>query len=75
MPLSRFNLTRRELQVLWLLVDGKTNKEIAADLCICEKTAVFHVGRLLSKLDVRTRTEAVRLIAQLGLVKKCQGFS
>jgi DNA-binding NarL/FixJ family response regulator len=71
MPLSRFNLTQRELQVLWLLGDGKTNKEIAARLCVSEKTVEFHIGRLLSKLNVRTRTEAVLLIAQLGLFKKC----
>jgi DNA-binding NarL/FixJ family response regulator len=75
MPLSRFNLTRREIQVLWLLAKGKMNKEIAAELCIAEKTVEFHLGKLFMKLGARTRVEAVILIARAGLLEKTRDIS
>ena len=52
-------LTRRELDVLRLLVRGQTNLEIAADLVISQATVKFHVTNLLRKLHVRNRAEAV----------------
>jgi NarL family two-component system response regulator LiaR len=64
------NLTRRELQVLHLLVEGKTNKEIASELCICQKTVEFHLGSLFSKIKARTRTEAVLWAMQKRLVRR-----
>ncbi|BCX04571.1 MAG: DNA-binding response regulator [Candidatus Roseilinea sp.] len=62
-------LTPREAQVLRLMAEGKTNKEIAAQLAITERTVKFHVGAILGKLGAGNRTEAVRLAAQLGWVK------
>lgn len=56
---KRFALTERETQVLTLVVDGLTNEEIGARLTISKSTAVFHVKRLLSKMEVRNRTELV----------------
>ena len=61
-------LTDREREVLQLLAQGKTNKEIAAALVISERTAKFHVGSILSKLGAGNRTEAVTIAAQRGLV-------
>jgi DNA-binding NarL/FixJ family response regulator len=61
-------LTEREMEVLKLLAQGKTNKEIAAALVISERTVKFHVGSILSKLGAGNRTEAVTLAAQRGLV-------
>ena len=62
-----FGLTPRERQVLELLADGRTNREIGQTLFMAEKTASVHVSRILSKLDVRTRTEAAAVAHRLGL--------
>jgi NarL family two-component system response regulator LiaR len=64
-----FAFTRRELEVLALLAQGKTNREIAAQLVISERTVKFHVSSILHKLNASNRTEAVSLAAQLGLVE------
>ena len=53
-----FGLTPRERQVLALVARGATNREIGATLFMAEKTASVHVSRILSKLNVRSRTEA-----------------
>jgi ATP/maltotriose-dependent transcriptional regulator MalT len=53
-----FGLTSRERQVLALVAEGATNREIGAQLFMAEKTASVHVSRILSKLNVRSRTEA-----------------
>lgn len=62
-------LTEREREVLSLLAQGRTNKEIAASLVISERTVKFHVSSILAKLGVGNRTEAVTLAAQQGLVQ------
>jgi len=61
-------LTNRELEVLRLLAEGCSNKQIAVRLGISENTTKFHVNAIFSKLDVETRTEAVVRAARLGLV-------
>ncbi len=53
-----FGLTTRERQVLALIAEGATNRQIGAALFMAEKTASVHVSRILAKLGVRTRTEA-----------------
>ena len=62
-----FGLTPRERQVLSLLAGGATNREIGARLFMAEKTASVHVSRILSKLDVRSRTEAAAVAHRHGL--------
>ncbi len=62
-------LTEREMQVLQLLAQGKSNKEIAAMLSISERTVKFHVSSIMSKLGANNRTEAVTVAAQRGLIK------
>ena len=54
-------LTRRELQVLRLLADGQAQAEIASELVISTKTVGTHIEHILSKLDVRSRAQAVAL--------------
>ena len=61
-------LTAREQDVLAQLALGKTNKEIAADLFITERTVKFHVSAILNKMGAGNRTEAVTLAAQQGLI-------
>jgi DNA-binding CsgD family transcriptional regulator/tetratricopeptide (TPR) repeat protein len=63
-----FGLTARERQVLALLADGATNREIGAQLYMAEKTASVHVSRILAKLGVRSRTEAAALAHRHALV-------
>ena len=64
-PLAQ--LTPRELEVLLLVAEGRTNREIGATLFMSEKTASVHVSRILAKLDVRSRTEAAAVAHRLGL--------
>lgn len=62
------NLTRREHEVLELIVAGKSNKQIGEALTISEHTVETHVGHLLSKLAVASRTEAIVWVWRHGLM-------
>lgn len=62
-------LTAREGEVLELLSRGLANKSIARELSISEHTVKFHVSSIYSKLQVRSRAEAVSRGARLGLLK------
>lgn len=62
-------LTQRERDVLKVLASGLSNKSIARQLDIGEGTVKFHVKALLEKLDASTRTEAVRIALQRGLLR------
>jgi two-component system NarL family response regulator len=66
---TRVQLTPRELATLRLLADGKSNKEIANDLGISERTVKTHLGHLFEKLGVTSRTEAVKVATRRGLVR------
>ena len=61
-------LTARELDVLRLVAEGRTNPRIGKALYMSPKTASVHVSRILSKLDARTRTEAAGVAHRLGLL-------
>ena len=62
-------LSARELDVLKLLVGGAGNKAIAVRLTLSENTVKYHVGNILSKLNVQSRSEAVAVAIQRGLVE------
>ena len=62
---ARFDLTGRETEVLALLVNGDSNRQIARALFISERTVAVHVSRILDKLGVRNRTEAATVGARL----------
>ena len=63
------NLTAREREVLVLIADGATNKEIAAKLVVSENTARNHVSHILSKLGFSRRSEAAAYAVRKGLTK------
>jgi DNA-binding NarL/FixJ family response regulator len=65
---TSLGITERERQVLQLLADGRSNKEIAAQLGLSPNTVKTHVARLFEKLRVARRTEAIVLARELGLV-------
>ncbi|WP_315778940.1 MULTISPECIES: response regulator transcription factor [unclassified Bradyrhizobium] len=64
-----FQLTARERDVLALMAEGCSNKEIARSLGISVHTAKFHVGSLLEKLDATGRTDAVAHAARRGIIE------
>jgi DNA-binding NarL/FixJ family response regulator len=67
-PEKVYDLTRRELDVLKELVDGKTNPEIAQTLSVSRATVKTHVSNILGKLNVSSRIEAVKLALEKTLV-------
>jgi DNA-binding NarL/FixJ family response regulator len=62
------SLTERELEVLSLVGHGRSNKEIATDLGITERTARTHVSNILGKLDLQSRTQAALYAVERKLV-------
>ena len=64
-----FGLTPREREVLAMVAEGATNREIGERLFMAEKTASVHVSRILAKLDVRSRTEAAAVAHRHGLAR------
>jgi RNA polymerase sigma factor (sigma-70 family) len=62
------SLTPREQEVLRLVADGLTNRQIGERLYMSDKTASVHVSRILAKLEVSGRTEAAALATRLGLL-------
>jgi DNA-binding CsgD family transcriptional regulator/tetratricopeptide (TPR) repeat protein len=69
-PAASLGLTRREAEVLALVAEGRTNRQIGQALFITPKTASVHVSRILAKLGVAGRGEAAAVAHRLGLDKQ-----
>jgi DNA-binding CsgD family transcriptional regulator len=67
---ASLGLTRREAEVLALVAEGRTNRQIGQLLFITPKTASVHVSRILAKLGVAGRGEAAAIAHRLGLDKR-----
>jgi two-component system nitrate/nitrite response regulator NarL len=67
---NAFGLTKRERDVLMLLADGAGQKAIAADLVLSPKTVATHIQRILAKLGVHSRAEAVAVAHREGLARR-----
>ena len=67
-PASLGALTPRETEVLQLIAHGLSNTEISDTLVIAEQTTKTHIGRILAKLDLRDRAQAVVLAYETGLI-------
>jgi DNA-binding CsgD family transcriptional regulator len=68
-PPADIDLTAREREILVLLVDGLSNKEIAQRLVVSPRTIETHVERVLGKLEVGSRSRAIAKALRLGLVR------
>jgi DNA-binding NarL/FixJ family response regulator len=67
--LEKTGLSAREIEVLTLVATGRTNRQIADELFITEKTAGHHVSNVLGKLGVASRVEAAALAHRLGILE------
>jgi len=66
--LGRFGLSPRELEVLWVLTEGRSNREIGERLFISDRTVGVHVRRILAKLGVSGRVEAAGIAIRSGML-------
>ena len=68
------DLTSREMEILQLVLAGRTNKAIAAQFFITEKTVEFHLAHIYTKIGVRTRLMAGIWALQQGLSQETRGI-
>jgi DNA-binding CsgD family transcriptional regulator len=67
--LASLGVSERELEVLTLLADGRSNKEIARQLEVSPNTVKTHIANLFDKLGVKRRTEAILRARELGVIR------
>jgi NarL family two-component system response regulator LiaR len=66
---ENLGITRRELEILELMANGMSNREIAEKLCVSENTVKTHSSRVLNKLGAKRRTQAVQFGKECGLLR------
>jgi DNA-binding NarL/FixJ family response regulator len=65
---AELDLTKRELEVLRLIADGQSNREIARQLFVSEETVKSHMRNVLARLQARSRANAVAIALRHGLI-------
>ena len=68
------DLTPREEEILRLVLAGQTNRAIAAEICISEKTVEFHLDKIYTKIGMRTRMLAGMWAMRQGIGTKTRGI-
>jgi DNA-binding NarL/FixJ family response regulator len=68
------DLTPREIEILQLVLIGRTNKAIAAEICISEKTVEFHLNHIYTKVGVHSRMLAGMWAFQQGIQRETRGI-
>lgn len=67
--IGRLGISKREYEVLELIAEGFSNREIAEKLFVSDSTVKTHISNLFSKLDVRRRTQAVQIAKQRQIIR------
>jgi DNA-binding CsgD family transcriptional regulator len=67
--LRELGITKRELEILELIAQGMSNREIAVKIFVSENTVKTHSSRLLDKLSAKRRTQAVQIAKEIGLIR------
>lgn len=65
---TTITLTDRQIEILGLVLEGKTTKEVAKSLFVSKRTIDFHLSRIYQKLSATNRVQAIRRATELGLV-------
>lgn len=68
LPVGVSELSKREIEVMTLIVAGRSNKQIANLLCRSQRTVEYHRGRLMAKLNVHNTVDLVKCAILMGLV-------
>jgi DNA-binding NarL/FixJ family response regulator len=68
------DLTPREIEILQLVLIGRTNKAIAAEICVSEKTVEFHLNHIYTKVGVHSRMLAGMWALQQGIQGETRGI-
>ncbi len=74
-PEEPIKLTKRELEVLSLVIEGRSSKEVADMLFVSKRTVDFHLANIYDKLHVTNRVQAFRRATRLGLIPQDRTFT
>lgn len=74
-PEEPIKLTKRELEVLSLVIEGRSSKEVADMLFVSKRTVDFHLANIYDKLHVTNRVQAFRRATRLGLIPQDRAFT
>jgi DNA-binding CsgD family transcriptional regulator len=67
---AQVKLTKREIEVLSLVIEGKSSKDVADELFVSKRTVDFHLANVYSKLGVKNRLQALREASRRGLLPR-----
>jgi len=68
-PVENVRLTKRELEILSLIVEGHSSKQVADMLFVSKRTVDFHLDNIYEKLQVTNRMQAMQRASRLGLLQ------